>query len=639
MPATLRSRLGRLALAVALAVVARLPEAEAVAPSQASDGETQKSTDELAAEVRAMFAHAYDGYMRYAFPMDDLRPLTQDGSYHFAEVGNLELEGLERNNYEGIALSFLESMSTLAVLGNVTEFRKAVTWLEDHPRLFDQDVRVNVFEAIIRVLGALLSAHMVAVYTVPELCTWCGTAKGSPLLALAADLGSRILPAFSTSPTDIPFAWVNLRHGVDENETSETNLAGAGTGLLEFAVLSRLTGDDRYETAAVDCLAQLWKMRSPQGLFGTSIDVREGTWRDQHASVGFGTDSYFEYLLKGYILFADPWYWGMFAASYEAIQRFMASGPWYDDVNMMTGSTIQEAFTSLQAFFPGLQVDVGDIGAASASHRAFFNVWERYGLLPERYLHKIEQVHPSMKYYPLRPELAESTFWLYQATRDPYYQQVVGKTMIDDLNRYARVDTGGFAAVRNVETMEKENHQQSFFLSETLKYLYLLYNDSFLKKGHAFVFTTEGHPFPVVPELRNVPMSRRELPPRYRGWCFGADLGYELLGHKCSCLDVRICPAWERTPDDDEEAPAEAADQIAEQSSDQTAESTEQPTELEELALRAPAPLRSEAGVESACHVFDGPNGSACASSKDCGVDAVNCRERLCSNHGFCFTP
>eukprot|EP00928_Gymnodinium_smaydae_P018408 TRINITY_DN17007_c0_g1_i4.p1 TRINITY_DN17007_c0_g1~~TRINITY_DN17007_c0_g1_i4.p1 ORF type:complete len:340 (+),score=63.34 TRINITY_DN17007_c0_g1_i4:94-1113(+) len=269
--------------------------------------DTELDANALADSVREMFSHAYDGYMRHAFPLDDLRPLTLDGSESFAEVGNLDLVGLERNSYSGIALSLLESLSTLAVLGNVTEFISAVEWLQAHPRLFDQNVRVNVFEAMIRPLGALLSAHMLAEYSMPELCTWCGKDFGSPLLALATDLGSRLFPAYAESPSGIPFAWVNLRHGVAENETGETNLAGAGTGILEFALLSRLTGDWRYENASVTCLSKLWSMRSAQGLFGTSIDVRTGAWIDNHASVGFGTDSYFEYLIKGYILLGDPW--------------------------------------------------------------------------------------------------------------------------------------------------------------------------------------------------------------------------------------------------------------------------------------------------------------------------------------------
>ena len=63
------------------------------------------------------------------------------------------------------------------------------------------------------------------------------------LLELAADLGRRLLPALEAGPGGLPFAWVNLRHGVDAvHETGETNTAAAGSLTLEMAILSRLTG-------------------------------------------------------------------------------------------------------------------------------------------------------------------------------------------------------------------------------------------------------------------------------------------------------------------------------------------------------------------------------------------------------------
>ena len=86
----------------------------------------------------------------------------------------------------------------------------------------------------------------------------------SRMLEMALDLGERLLPAFKTN-TGIPFARVNLRYGVEKGESEDTcepslctqwyrrradllaGIAGAGSLILEFAVLSRLTGDDRFE--------------------------------------------------------------------------------------------------------------------------------------------------------------------------------------------------------------------------------------------------------------------------------------------------------------------------------------------------------------------------------------------------------
>ena len=62
-------------------------------------------------------------------------------------------------------------------------------------------------------------------------------------LALATDLGNRLLPAFD-SPTGMPYVRVNLATGATEG--SGNNPAEIGTLTLEFGMLSRLTGDPRY---------------------------------------------------------------------------------------------------------------------------------------------------------------------------------------------------------------------------------------------------------------------------------------------------------------------------------------------------------------------------------------------------------
>ena len=47
------------------------------------------------------------------------------------------------------------------------------------------------------------------------------------------------------------------------------------------------------------------------------------------------------------------------------------------------------------------------------------------------------------------------------------------------------------------ERPRHDDAQQSFFLAETLKYLYLLYSDSELLSLDLWVFNTEAHPLPV----------------------------------------------------------------------------------------------------------------------------------------------
>lgn len=77
-----------------------------------------------------------------------------------------------------------------------------------------------------------------------------------------------------------------------------TCTACAGTLLLEFGVLSRLTGDPRYEAAARRAVEAIFAMRSRRGLVGNTLDCDSGRWVRTDAGVGAGVDSFYEYLLK-----------------------------------------------------------------------------------------------------------------------------------------------------------------------------------------------------------------------------------------------------------------------------------------------------------------------------------------------------
>ena len=67
--------------------------------------------------------------------------------------------------------------------------------------------------------------------------------------------------------------------GPPADSTSETCSAGAGSLLLEFGLLSRLTGDPQYEIAAHNALVKVWKLKSPLGLLGNSFDATTGSVR------------------------------------------------------------------------------------------------------------------------------------------------------------------------------------------------------------------------------------------------------------------------------------------------------------------------------------------------------------------------
>lgn len=98
----------------------------------------------MSEKVRKMFYHAYDNYMTHAFPHDELKPLTKTFTNSLSELGNLKLEYLPEQ-YNGTALTLIESLSSLVILGNNTEFERAVIWLSENLS-FDVDARINLFE-------------------------------------------------------------------------------------------------------------------------------------------------------------------------------------------------------------------------------------------------------------------------------------------------------------------------------------------------------------------------------------------------------------------------------------------------------------------------------------------------------------
>lgn len=152
-----------------------------------------------------MFYHAYENYLTHAFPHDELKPLSKSFTDSLSELGNLKLEHLPQD-YNGSALTLIESLSSLVIMGNNTEFERAVLWLSENLN-FDVDARINLFECNIRVLGGLVSAHILATDSANRLVQ--GSYKNR-LLTLAEDLGRRFLPAFDT-PTGLPYAWINLK--------------------------------------------------------------------------------------------------------------------------------------------------------------------------------------------------------------------------------------------------------------------------------------------------------------------------------------------------------------------------------------------------------------------------------------------
>lgn len=167
-------------------------------------------------------------------------------------------------------LTLVDALDTLVVMGNYSEFAKQVIHL-GQTLDFNRDVNVSVFETNIRIVGGLLSAHLLITETDIEGLNEFRQVYNGSMLRLTIDMADRLLKAFDT-PTGLPYGTVNLKYGVPEKETPVVCTACAGTYALEFGVLSRLTGDPKYEEAARKAVRALFSRRSTLGLVGNHIN-------------------------------------------------------------------------------------------------------------------------------------------------------------------------------------------------------------------------------------------------------------------------------------------------------------------------------------------------------------------------------
>jgi len=419
----------------------------------------------MAARVRDEFLHAWNGYRQYAWGHDALLPLSHGARDWYGQ---------------SLLMTPVDALDTLLLMGlhqQADEARKLI----DTQLSFDRDIDVKHFEIVIRLLGGLLSSYEMT--------------HDPKLLALADDLGTRLLPAFD-SPTGLPYVFVNLRTG--KAHGTDSNPAEAGSLLLEYGTLSRLTGKPVYYDKAKRALVATYQRRSPIGLVGERFDVDSGRWTNTSSHIGARIDSYYEYLWKCWKLFGDRDCLAMWKQSIAAANRYLPEDVdgrlWYGQVDMATGARTGSTYGALDAFMPGLLAYSGDVDRARRLQASSFAMWRLHGIEPEAYDYRRGVVTDAA--YPLRPEIVESTWYLYRTTADPAYRDM-GRVLFDDFVRHTRTDAG-FASLDSVVSMRKADDMESFVLAETFKYFYLLYASPDTLDLSKVVLNTEAHPLQRV---------------------------------------------------------------------------------------------------------------------------------------------
>lgn len=177
-------------------------------------------------------------------------------------------------------------------------------------------------------------------------------------------------------------------------------------------------------------------------------------------------------------------------SSLDTDSRRLRQELWYGHADMNSGKRTATTYGALDAFFPAVLALSGDLSRAKRLQESSFMMWNQHGIEPEEFNYRTKEVVSAG--YPLRPEIVESTYYLYHYTKDPQYLRM-GEKLFRDFVTHCKTEAG-YAALKSVVTKEKSDSMQSFLFAETFKYFYLLFAPPQTLPFEKVIFNTEAHP-------------------------------------------------------------------------------------------------------------------------------------------------
>eukprot|EP00062_Callorhinchus_milii_P010194 gi/632954773/ref/XP_007893140.1/ PREDICTED: mannosyl-oligosaccharide 1,2-alpha-mannosidase IA-like [Callorhinchus milii] len=463
------------------------------APAAQPTPSTTKDIGSYREKVKEMMKFAWDNYKQYAWGTNELKPISRSG-HTSGLFGGLQ------------GATIVDALDTLFIMDLQDEFREAKEWVENNLAL-NVNGEVSVFEVTIRFVGGLLSAYYL---TGEEL-----------FKTKAIELGEKLLPAFNT-PTGIPWALINLRSGVGRNwgwaSGGSSILAEFGTLHLEFVHLSEVSNNPKFAEKVMAIRKVLNRLEKPHGLYPNYLSPVTGHWGQHHVSIGGLGDSFYEYLIKAWLMSdstdeeAKTMYYEALQAIETNLVKKSSSGLTY--IAEWRGGILDHKMGHLACFSGGMLAMGADDAPAEQSQHYMELAAEIAATCHESYRRSATKLGPEAfrfdggadavatrmndKYYILRPEVVETYMYMWRFTHDPKYRDW-GWEVVQALEQHCRVDAG-FSGIRDVYSSPPyhDDVQQSFFLAETLKYLYVLFSEDELLSPEHWVFNTEAHPLPII---------------------------------------------------------------------------------------------------------------------------------------------
>ncbi|KAI0205401.1 family 47 glycosyl hydrolase [Astrocystis sublimbata] len=469
-------------------------------------------------EVKSAFVKSWMSYRRYAWLSDELTPVS----------------GSKKDTFGGWAATLVDSLDSLWIMGLRDEFYDAVAATAHIDWSDTKETACNWFETTIRHLGGLLSAYDLSHEPV--------------LLRKAVELGDMLYMGFDTRTRMPPF-WLDfdkakagrLRPGTRDPSASSTS------STLEFTRLSQLTGDSKYYDGVARIarvLDQSQNATKLPGMWPTFLNMQDLVFdREGGFTLGALADSLYEMFPKTYALLGglEPVYEKMYRDAMETViahMLFRPKLPEQDDV-LLPGNVwvrsegrvdLQPEVQHLACFVGGMfglggrifnvpdHVEIGEkitrgcVWAYDAMPSGIMPEICGFVTCPPKETCKWDDDDVDMQQrdqqlpigfenardprYILRPEAIESVFYMYRITGKEEYQEMAWR-MFKSIKKATETNLA-FSAIADVTAdgskTERIDSMESFWLSETLKYFYLIFSPSDFISLDEYVFNTEAHP-------------------------------------------------------------------------------------------------------------------------------------------------
>ncbi|KAJ7486234.1 glycoside hydrolase family 47 protein [Mycena galericulata] len=462
------------------------------------------------AAAQKIFTQSYAAYKEFAFGHDELHPVSEG-------VGD---------DLGGWGASLVDAMGTLVVMGLDDLFVGAVNYtrtINFNVPPVPQDI--SVFETTIRWVGGLISAYELSGFKYPIL------------VEKAKEVADKLAFAWVGNNT-IPYNTLDFLTNTPVVGT--TNIAQAGTLLLEWTALSKYTKNETYGNLAIKSALTVAELPTPlPGLAPQVIDPATNQFDDAYITWGGGSDSYFEYLLK-YArysntpnnIYIDTWKTAVDSSIHTLLKTSTVGNFSYladrDDQGL-----IRHVGSHLACFMAGNWL----LGGRLLQNQTIIDIalllndgcWNTYastatGIGPETFafissdgnftggdpITPAEQTfynkhgfYITGSDYIQRPEVLESNFYAWRVTGNTKYLDRAASA-IASFNKWLPT-TVAFACLNDVNNPSAGfiDDMESFWFAEVLKYLYLTFDDPNHISLDTHVWNTECHPLLAPPALNS----------------------------------------------------------------------------------------------------------------------------------------